>query len=74
MVVLVGNYSKIWTICGINNEWVQCHYYIELQSTMCKHIMKVFLMKHLDIDEGMVLREAETRCRIERTIPMVDAF
>lgn len=74
LVVSVANYPKVWTVYGTDTEWAQCDCFIGQQNTMCKHVMKVFLMKHPDIDEGLILREAGTRCGIERTIPMVDAF
>ena len=74
LVVSLNNYPKIWTVYGTNTEWAQCDCFVGKQNTMCKHVMKVFMMKHPYIDEGLILREAGGRCGMERTIPMADAF
>jgi hypothetical protein len=47
---------------------------LDNKNTMCKHVMKVFMLKHPAIDEGLIIRETGTRCGMERTIPMADAF
>lgn len=74
LVVSINNYPKIWTVYGTDTEWAQCDCFVGQQNTMCKHVMKVFMMKHPAIDEGLIIREAGTRCGMERTIPMADAF
>ena len=74
LVVSVNNYPTVWTVYGPDTEWAQCDCFVGQQNTMCKHIMKCFLMKHPEVDEGLIVREAGTRCGVKRTIPLSQCF
>lgn len=74
LVVSINNYPQVWTVYGPDSEWAQCDCFLGEQSTMCKHVMKCFLMKHPYIEPGLILREAGTRHGVERTIPLSQCF
>lgn len=74
LVVSVNNYPQVHTVYGPDTEWAQCDCFMAEQGTMCKHVMKCFVMKHPDIEEGLILREAGSKCGVQRTIPLAQCF
>ena len=41
---------------------------------LCKHIMKVFKMLHLDIQDGVIVREAGTLHGVDRGTPISQCY
>ena len=66
----VNNRPKVWTIHSPNSKWAQCDCPIASQGMICKHVVKVFKMLHLDIEDGVIVHEAGTLHSVERTVPM----
>lgn len=51
---------KVWTIHKTGSEWAQCDYPITNQSMICKHSTRVYEIRHLGIDDGVIICEAST--------------
>jgi hypothetical protein len=62
----VNNRPNVWTIHFPDSEWAQCDCPIASHGMIFKHVVKVFKMLHLDIEDGEIVREADTLHGVER--------
>ena len=51
-----------------------CDYSVAQEGMICKHTVKVFKMLHLDIEDGVIFREACTKHGINHGTPLWQCF
>lgn len=59
-IIYVGSVNhrpKVWTMYSLDSEWVQCDCPVAREGMICKHTMKVFKMLHLDIHDGLIVKQ-----------------
>ncbi len=49
--------GKVWTIHTLTSKWLECDCPLVAQAIVCKHVMKVFKMFHLNNGDGSIVRE-----------------
>jgi hypothetical protein len=70
----VNNMPKIWKVHSPDSEWAQCDCPVAQEGMICKHTVKVFKMLHLDIKDGVIVREVGTRHEVDRITPMSHCY
>ena len=73
-VASMNNMPKVWTIHSSDSGWAQCSCPIAKECMICKHTVKVFKMFHPHVVDGIIVREAYTKYRVDRATPMPQSF
>ena len=70
----VNNSHKVSTIYSLDSEWAQYDCPVAREGMICKHMVKVFKMLHLDIEDNIIVREAGTLHGVDCDTPMSQCY
>ena len=70
----INNRMKVWTIQSPDSKWTQCDYPVVKEDMICQHIVKVFKMLHLGVDDGVIVCEAGPKHSVQHGIPMAQCY
>ncbi len=60
--------EKVWIVHASTSEWPQCNCPLVARGIVCKHLMKVFKMLHLNIGDGSIVRKIGTLHGVARGV------
>jgi hypothetical protein len=69
LVASTNHPLKMWIVHILTSEWPQCNCPIE-QGIICKHVMKIFKMLHLNILDDAVIRETSTLHGVQKGLTL----
>jgi hypothetical protein len=59
-VASTNHLKKMWIVHALTLVWPYCHYPLEAQAIICKHVMKFFKMLLPNIGGGSIVKEIGT--------------